>query len=97
MSDSKSGSGGISFLGLLTIAFIVLKLCKVIDWSWGWVTCPVWGPMVLALICVPFRVISKLRQAKKKIEAAPKDSTEIKSKWQQRMEEMHKKQKADVN
>jgi hypothetical protein len=26
--------GGITFDGLLTITFIVLKLCGVIDWSW---------------------------------------------------------------
>lgn len=47
MSDSKTTSGGIGFLGLLTIAFVVLKLCKVIDWSWWWVTCPIWGPKAL--------------------------------------------------
>ena len=33
---------GVSFTGLLGIAFIVLKLCGVIDWSWWWVTCPLW-------------------------------------------------------
>lgn len=35
MSKEKQ-SGGIGFLGPLTIAFIVLKLCAVIDWSWWW-------------------------------------------------------------
>lgn len=29
--------------GNLTVAFIVLKLCKVIDWSWWWVLSPFWG------------------------------------------------------
>lgn len=33
-------SGGVSFLGLLQIAFIVLKLTHVIDWSWWWVLSP---------------------------------------------------------
>ena len=32
----SSGSNGIGFVGVLQIAFIVLKLCKVITWSW-WV------------------------------------------------------------
>lgn len=41
--------GGISFLGLLTIAFIVLKLCNVIDWSWWWVLLPLWGPFALTI------------------------------------------------
>jgi hypothetical protein len=35
-------SGGIGFIGLLTIAFIVLKLTEQIDWSWWWVLAPIW-------------------------------------------------------
>ena len=43
MSDKSSArSGGIGFVGLLTIVFIVLKLCKVISWSWVWVLSPIW-------------------------------------------------------
>jgi hypothetical protein len=49
MSNSKS-SGGISFLGVLAIVFITLKLCKVIDWSWWWVTCPLCGPAAIVVI-----------------------------------------------
>lgn len=30
------------FLSLLGIAFIILKLCKVISWSWVWVLAPFW-------------------------------------------------------
>ena len=29
---------GIGFTGLLQIVFIILKLCKVINWSW-WLVC----------------------------------------------------------
>ena len=28
---------------------MTLKLCKVIDWSWWWVTAPFWGPIALLL------------------------------------------------
>ena len=35
---SSSSSSGIGFAGLLTIVFIVLKLLKVINWSW-WLVC----------------------------------------------------------
>ncbi len=48
-SSNSSAGGGISFCGLLAIVFIVLKLCHVIDWSWWWVTAPIWGPVVLVL------------------------------------------------
>lgn len=42
MSDSNNSKGGISFTGALQIVFIVLKLCKVIKWSWVWVLSPTW-------------------------------------------------------
>lgn len=53
MSDSNSSSGGIGFTGLLLLAFIILKLCKVINWSWWWVLCPLWiGVAVVLVICI---------------------------------------------
>ena len=36
-----STCGGLGFSGLLTIVFIVLKLCNVINWNWFWVLSPV--------------------------------------------------------
>ena len=33
--------GSLGFSGLLTIVFIVLKLCNVINWNWFWVLSPV--------------------------------------------------------
>lgn len=42
--------GGISFMGLLTITFIVLKLTDVIDWSWLWVLAPMWGTIVFLIL-----------------------------------------------
>jgi hypothetical protein len=43
MSDSSNGtSGGVGFAGLLTVAFVVLKLAHFIAWSWWWVLSPLW-------------------------------------------------------
>ena len=53
-SSSSSSSSGIGFAGLLTIAFIVLKLTDVIDWSWWWVLSPVWISAVLAITVIVF-------------------------------------------
>ena len=41
---------GQGVLGLLGIAFVVLKLLGAINWSWWWVTVPFWGPVVVVLI-----------------------------------------------
>jgi hypothetical protein len=48
-SSSSSSSAGIGLPGLLTVAFIVLKLTDVIDWSWWWVLSPLWIPVVILL------------------------------------------------
>ena len=48
MRDTKTTTSGVSFLELLTVAFIILKLCNVIDWSWLWVLAPTWIPLALA-------------------------------------------------
>jgi hypothetical protein len=47
MTESK---GGITFLELLLVVFVTLKLCKVISWSWWYVMTPLWIPVLLALI-----------------------------------------------
>lgn len=54
MSNNNGGakSTGIGFTGLLTITFIVLKLCKIINWSWWWVLSPIWISAVIVLICI---------------------------------------------
>ena len=49
-NKTNSSTGGIGFLGLLTIVFIVLKLCNVISWSWWWVLSPFWVPLAVAVI-----------------------------------------------
>lgn len=53
-------SGGIGFVGLLQICFLVLKLCGVISWSWVWVLAPIWISaaigilLILAIVIVAF-------------------------------------------
>ena len=58
-NNNGSAAGGIGFCGLLTIAFIVLKLTGVISWSWLWVLAPIWIPaaIVLAVLLVVLIVV----------------------------------------
>jgi hypothetical protein len=61
MKNDNNSKGGISFVGLLTIAFIVLKLTKVITWSWVWVLSPLWISLALAVIIIIIALIIKGR------------------------------------
>lgn len=56
MSQEKSSatSGGLGFAGLLTIAFIILKLCHVINWKWIWVVSPIWISAGVAILILLF-------------------------------------------
>ena len=47
--------GSIGFIGILQIVFIVLKLCKVIDWSWAWVLSPV---IISATLLIAFLIVA---------------------------------------
>lgn len=49
-NGSSGSSEGAGVVGLLGVAFVVLKLCKVIHWSWWWVTAPFWGGLALAAV-----------------------------------------------
>lgn len=50
--NNKQASGGIDFTDLLTIVFIILKLCGIITWSWWWVLSPLWISAILWVILV---------------------------------------------
>lgn len=64
MSSSNNSSGGIGFVGMLTILFVGLKLADIIDWSWFWVLSPVLfviGFVFVIMVLVGFRLINKKR------------------------------------
>ena len=50
MADNVQVSGGgISLCSAVFLVFLVLKLIGYINWSWWWVTAPLWGPFALIL------------------------------------------------
>lgn len=55
-NKSDNSSMGIGFAGVLQIAFIVLKLCRVINWPWILVLTPTW--VSLALFIIGFVIIT---------------------------------------
>jgi hypothetical protein len=50
MSNNNSSSAGFGSGTILFLIFLVLKLTNHIDWSWWWVTSPLWIPAVIILI-----------------------------------------------
>lgn len=63
--NNQSTSSGIGIGGLLTVVFITLKLCHVINWSWWWVLAPSLIPLAIFLIAlVIFGLIALLAALK---------------------------------
>ena len=49
---NKSTSSGLGLGSVLFIIFLILKLTGNINWSWWWVTSPLWVPITLGVIMV---------------------------------------------
>ena len=49
MTSKSNSSSGLSLTAVLFIVFLILKLTGNIDWSWWWVTSPLWIPVALGL------------------------------------------------
>lgn len=49
---NRSSSGGIGLGGAVFLVFLVMKLTGFIDWSWWWVTAPLWVPMVVCIVII---------------------------------------------
>ena len=64
--QKTAGKGGMGFVGVLTLIFIVLKFTGNINWSWLWVLSPIWitALLLLALFGAIF-VAAKLKKWKR--------------------------------
>lgn len=58
MKNEGNSNSGMGFCDMLAIVFIVLKLCKVIDWSWVWVLSPIW---IYTAIIIILLIILKIQ------------------------------------
>jgi hypothetical protein len=47
---SNSTSSGVGLDIILFVVFLVLKLTGHIDWSWLWVTSPLWIPIAFGIV-----------------------------------------------
>lgn len=49
-NNNSNVGGGLGLSTVLFLIFLVLKLCNIIDWSWWWVTSPLWINLGLGLL-----------------------------------------------
>ena len=44
---TSNSNGGFSIIDGVFLVFLTLKLTGHIDWSWWWITAPLWGTVIL--------------------------------------------------
>ena len=58
---------GLTFVDVLLLVFIVLKLCGVINWSWWWVLSPIWIPLALFVgFCVAAFIVLGIEEIRER-------------------------------
>lgn len=92
-NNNSSSSSGIGFFGLLFIVFLVLKLTNVIDWSWWWVSAPLWIPasLMLTIIIIAF-IIETDWSFLKRFRKTPKVQEKPKHRFAAKLEKMQEEQ-----
>jgi hypothetical protein len=52
--NGNAGCSGCIYLwpNLFLLAFVIMKLVGVIDWSWWWVLSPLWAEIGLIIACI---------------------------------------------
>jgi len=63
--SEKNSSNGFGFGTVLFLIFLILKLTNYIDWSWWWVTSPLWIPVAIIMFISGIAVISYYNKTKK--------------------------------
>lgn len=51
-TENRVAGGGITFIGLLQVTFIVLKLCNIITWPWTIVLIPICMELGFVIVIV---------------------------------------------
>ena len=61
MNNKSNSKINIGFTSLLQLAFIILKLCKVINWSWWWIFAPTWFWIVVLVVVIIVYAVAEAR------------------------------------
>ena len=67
MDKNNTKGIGLGIFDVVGVVFIILKLCKIIDWSWWWVTAPFWLPAIIVILLSLIMAIIIEGQNKRKL------------------------------
>lgn len=110
MSSNKTASSGIGLTGIgltgmVFIVFLVMKLAEigqVKDWSWWWVTAPLWGAFllvvaILLIMLIVYLIVLMMKRDKSPVEIIREreklNTPKKKSKFAQRLAEVQEQQR----
>lgn len=57
----------VTAMDIFQIVLIVLKLCKVIDWSWWWVLSPMWISASILIVAMIIAAVHKAVKQKRRL------------------------------
>lgn len=57
LTETTRNRSGVGICGWMFLIFMTLKLVGVINWSWWWVTAPLWIPFSIVFIVLMFVLI----------------------------------------
>lgn len=57
-NNNNRSSGDMGIFTVVGNVFIILKLCKVINWSWIWILSPFWIPIVITIAIIIIGAVS---------------------------------------
>ena len=66
MATKKFSNMGLNLGKVILVVFIILKLTKVIDWSWWWVLSPAWIEAAIIIIVLSYIAIKVLWKRKQR-------------------------------
>jgi hypothetical protein len=66
-NNTNNNGGGMGLGTILFLIFLVLKLTNYIDWSWWWVSAPLWVTAILYIVIaiIMATYLQKIRGRKK--------------------------------
>lgn len=59
MSETNTKSVSLKLDMILFLIFLVLKLTDLIDWSWWWVTSPLWLPLLFLVVLAIVTIVGE--------------------------------------